>query len=93
VPLVPDSFGCPERGPVQVRVAIAVTDDALKRVGEVADACHALGFQMDSTLTWVGIFTGSIEADRLEALRAVPGVAAVELARPTRIQRPPRTPR
>jgi hypothetical protein len=57
----------------------------------VAYACHALGFRTDSTLTWVGVFTGSIEADRLEALRSVPGVAAVELERPTRIQWRPRT--
>jgi hypothetical protein len=28
----------------------------------------------------IGLITGLIEEDRLEALRAVPGVAAVELA-------------
>jgi hypothetical protein len=85
-------IGAPLPNPVQIRVAIAVADEALTRVGEVAYACHALGFRTDSILTWVGVFTGSIEADCLAALRAIPGVAAVELERPPRIHRPPRTP-
>jgi hypothetical protein len=76
----------------RVRVAIAVADDALERMEEVVRACRALGFRGDSTLTGVGVFTGVIEAETIGALRAVPGVAAVELERATRIHRPPRPP-
>jgi hypothetical protein len=74
----------------RIRVAIAVADEALPRLDEVVAACRALGFRADSTLTGVGIFTGCIDADTLGALRAVPGVAAVELERDIRIHRPPR---
>jgi hypothetical protein len=74
----------------RIRVALAVDDDALERVQEVVLACRALGFVGDSTLTGVGVFTGSIEADRLGALRSVPGVAAVEIERGVRIHRSPR---
>ena len=72
-----------------IRVAIAVNDDDLDRVQEVASACRALGFRGDSMLTGVGIFTGSIESECLRALRAVPGVAAVEIERDIRIRKPP----
>jgi len=74
----------------RVRVAIAVADDALNQLPEIVELCRSLGFRPDSTLTGVGIFTGSVEADALEALRKLPGVAAVELERDTRIHRPPR---
>lgn len=75
-----------------IRVAIAVDDNSLERVDEVARACRALGFRADSTLTGVGVFTGFVEAGRLAALRAIPGVAAVELERLGRIHRPPSRP-
>ncbi|MGA2188464.1 MAG: hypothetical protein ABSH33_08040 [Steroidobacteraceae bacterium] len=71
----------------RIRVAVAVEDDALEHVEEVARACRALGFHDDSTLTSVGVFTGSIEIDSVEALRAIPGVAAVELERSSSIHR------
>jgi hypothetical protein len=74
-----------------IRVAIAVADEALERMQEVMRACRALGFRADSKLSGVGVFTGVVEAEAIEALRAVPGVAAVELERATRIHRPPRS--
>jgi hypothetical protein len=74
----------------RVRVAIAVADDALTRLPEVMELCRNLGFRADSTLTGVGIFTGSVDADALEALRGLPDIAAVELERDIRIHRPPR---
>jgi hypothetical protein len=69
----------------QIRVAIAVADEALERVQEVLAACRALGFQPDSALTGVGIFTGRMEAQKVGAVLKVPGVAAVELDRSIRI--------
>lgn len=66
---------------MQIRVAIAVSDEALERLEEVAYTCHTLGFRASSTLTHIGVMTGFIEVDRVTALRAVPGVEAVELER------------
>ena len=71
----------------RLRVAVAVTDEALGRVQEVIRACCALGFREEVTLPWVGIFTGLIEADTVQGLRMIPGVAAVELERDSKIER------
>lgn len=73
----------------RIRIAIAVEDDALGRLEDVANACRALGFLGDTTLTGVGVLTGTIQTDGLAALRAVPGVAAVELERQIRLRTPP----
>jgi hypothetical protein len=73
----------------RVRIAIAVDDDALGRLEDVAKACRELGFLGDTMLSGVGVLTGTIEPDSLAALRAVPGVAAVELERQSRLVTPP----
>jgi hypothetical protein len=65
----------------RVHVAVAVAEEALGRLQEVAAMCRALGFDHDWTLTTVGVLTGSLDIDRLAQLRAVPGVVAVEIAR------------
>lgn len=65
----------------RVNVAVAVTDDALGCIHEVAAACRALGFDQTATLATVGILMGSVEFDKLAELRAVPGVEAVEVER------------
>lgn len=73
---------------LRIRVAVAVADNALERLDEVMNACRAVGFRADSTLTGVGVFTGFIDEENLAALRAVPGVAAVELEHTLRIHAP-----
>jgi hypothetical protein len=65
----------------RVRVAVAVEDDALGHVEAIVRACRAVGFCLDSELPVVGVFTGSIAAHRLDSLREIPGVAAVEIQR------------
>jgi hypothetical protein len=65
----------------RVNVAVAVTDDALASVREVAAACRALGFHHTATLAVVGILLGSVELEKLAALRGVCGVEAVEVER------------
>jgi hypothetical protein len=77
---------------IRIRIAVAVADDALERLGEVMAACRALGFRADSTLTGVGVFTGFMDENKLAALRAVPGVAAVELEHRMQIRPPVRRP-
>jgi hypothetical protein len=71
----------------RVKVAIAVAEDELRRLHEVAEACRALGFEHDTTLPRVGVLTGAVDVDTLPALRAIPGVVAIEIGR---VMRPSR---
>ena len=70
----------------RVDVAVAVDDDARDSLCEVAAACRALGFEPTSTLADIGVLTGSAHVAALAELRGVPGVIAVEVARPFRTQ-------
>lgn len=65
----------------RIRVAIAVTEEARDRLYEVAAVCRALGFGHTSTLSDVGVLMGSAEPADLPTLRAIPGVAAIEMER------------
>jgi hypothetical protein len=65
----------------RVNVAVAVTEDALDNVLEVAAACRALGFGHTATLALVGVLLGSVDSEKLAELRAVPGVETVEVER------------
>ncbi len=68
----------------RVNVAVAVAEEALGQLQEVAAMCRALGFDHDWTLSNVGVLTGSLDIDGLARLRAVPGVVAVEIERKIR---------
>lgn len=70
----------------RVRVAVALTDDAVGRIQQVAAACRELGFEHDSTLGSIGVLTGSADVRHVARLRDIPGVLAVE----TRCERRPR---
>ena len=69
---------------IRVNVAVAVDEEALGRLQEVAAVCRALGFDHDLTLIIVGVITGCVDIDRLAKLRSVPGVVAVETERAIR---------
>lgn len=73
----------------RVKVAVAIGEEALDRIHEVAEACRVLGFRHDSTLVRIGVLVGSVEAGDLARLRAVPGVTAVEIEREFQHGRPP----
>lgn len=64
----------------RVNIAVAVADEAQGIIYEVAAACRALGLDHTSTLTAVGVLTGSMDSKELAKLLAVPGVLAVEVA-------------
>jgi hypothetical protein len=65
----------------RIKVAIAIAEEARDRIYEVAAVCRALGFGHTSTLSDVGVLVGSAELADLPTLRAIPGVAAIELER------------
>jgi hypothetical protein len=63
----------------QLKVAVAVADDARARIEEVAAACRAAGLDHTVTLAGVGLLTGSMESRDLARLLVVPGVLMVEV--------------
>lgn len=73
-------------------MAVAVADGSRHSLREVAAACRALGFEHVATLTDIGVLTGSAFIGALPGLRGVPGVMAVEIERPLRMQRLPKPP-
>jgi len=74
----------------RVRIAVALTDDAVGRIKQVAAACRALGFEHHTTLASVGVLTGAADAGQMARLRTVPGVLAVEAERARSRQATPR---
>ena len=71
----------------RIHVAIAVVGDARSRLYEVATICRRLGFGHTSTNTDVGVLQGLAELEDLPALRAVPGVLAIEMEESRRFAR------
>lgn len=64
-----------------VEVLVSVADDRLVELSTVVAALRAAGLAVDGVLEALGVVTGSIAADAVDSLRAVPGVAAVEVQR------------
>ena len=62
-------------------VLISVADSHLERMPEVADQLRAVGCDISHVLNAAGTITGSMDASKVEDLKGVPGVAAVELER------------
>jgi hypothetical protein len=60
------------------RVTISVDEAHRDRLTEVLERCKQTGFEVDQQLEGIGVVTGSIDNDRVDELRGLPGVAAVE---------------
>ena len=75
----------------QLKVAVAVADDARTRIEEVAAACRAVGLDHTVTLAEVGLLTGSMESRDLARLLVVPGVLMVEVKHESQSGVVPRT--
>jgi hypothetical protein len=63
---------------VPEKITISVADDAIDRIDEVVAALEHGGLRVDQVLRPIGVITGSIDTQRVQALGNVPGVAAVE---------------
>jgi hypothetical protein len=72
---------------VPEKITISVADDAIDRIDEVVAALEHGGMQVDQVLRPLGVITGSVDTQRVQALGAVAGVAAVEPQRT--VQLPP----
>ena len=69
------------------KITISVADDAIDRIDEVVAALEDGGMLVDQVLRPLGVITGSVDTQRVQALGAVSGVAAVEPQRT--VQLPP----
>ncbi|HEV2783227.1 MAG TPA: hypothetical protein VGX25_27910 [Actinophytocola sp.] len=71
-----------------VSVVVSVADDHLDSFAEVVTDLRRAGLRVDDVLATVGMVTGTIAADSVEALDAVPGVAEVECQHAHRLPPP-----
>jgi hypothetical protein len=62
----------------KVDVTVMVNDDHKDKLAEVARALKVKGFVLAESLGAIGALTGSVPANALSDLSAVPGVSAVE---------------
>jgi len=60
------------------KITVTVADAHLASIDDVAVRLREAGMEVETVLAAIGIITGSVADDRLAALEAVPGVAAVE---------------
>jgi hypothetical protein len=61
------------------QVSVAIEDGFLSRLGEVWRDLALNGMAIEQELDAVGVILGSIDEDRIAALRTVAGVREVEL--------------
>jgi hypothetical protein len=70
------------------KVTVSVTDDAVGRIDEVVAALEHGGMHVEQVLRPIGLITGSIDTQRVQALGDVAGVAAVEPQRTVQLSPP-----
>jgi hypothetical protein len=71
----------------KVKLSISVDDEHLSRFSKVMKDVEKAGMEIDQELEDVGVATGSIDEDKVDALRDVDGVKHVEKER--KVQLPP----
>jgi hypothetical protein len=62
----------------KVRLSLSVSDEHVKDLDGIAAAARKAGLDVEHQHASLGIVTGSIDAGKLDALRRIPGVAAIE---------------
>ena len=71
------------------QVTITVDDSHLRSIGSVARELAAHGMRVDKVMAAAGFITGSISSPAVKsALRAIPGVAAIDPGTSYRISPP-----
>lgn len=67
-----------------VAVVVTVADDRLDDLDAIRDALTQAGLRVTQVLSGAGIISGTLAADGVQRLRAVPGVQDVETDAPMR---------
>ncbi len=65
----------------RIRLTLCVDDSHADDLGDIAGAARRAGMTVEQELSGIGVLTGSIDADNLDALRAIAGVTSVEQER------------
>lgn len=71
-----------------IEVNVSVEPAYLPRFASVARAARKAGLNVTQQLKDIGVLSGSIDTSKLDALAAVPGIAAVEVNREIRLAPP-----
>lgn len=71
-----------------IEVNVSVDPAYLARFTSVARAARKAGLTVTQQLKGIGVLSGSIEASKLDALAAVPGIAAIEVNREIKLAPP-----
>ncbi|QZZ19142.1 ketohydroxyglutarate aldolase [Leptothermofonsia sichuanensis E412] len=64
----------------KIQLLISVNEEYKDRLPEVAEKLRSAGMQVDQWLVEIGVITGSAASEKIEQLRQIPGVAAIEAA-------------
>lgn len=64
----------------EVNVLISVSEEYRDRILDVMGALQAEGFQVEQGMIEIGVITGSIDAEKVNSLAHIAGVAEVEQA-------------
>jgi hypothetical protein len=67
-----------EQSPARTVVQIAVSDDRLKKIDQVAARLRAVGMEVDRVIRETGVIVGRVDPLRFDEVRRVPGVEAAE---------------
>ena len=65
----------------KVTLLVTVDDEYNDRIAEVADRLRAAGMDVVSLMEFLGTITGAIEAEKVEVISRIKGVAHVETSR------------
>ena len=69
-------------------ITVTVADSHLAGIDELAAQLRDAGMEVDGVLAAIGVVTGSVDSERLAAIAALPGVAALEVERTVHLPPP-----
>jgi len=72
----------------KVSLLVSVDDEHLDRFSEVVRGVEDVGMEVEQKMEDLGVLAGSIDSERVEALRLVEGVSHVEESRGFQIPPP-----
>lgn len=72
----------------QVSLTIAIADDHLDNILDVAQDLRSAGMQVAQIMDTVGVITGYIEQSRMNSVSAIAGVESVESSRSYKLSPP-----
>jgi hypothetical protein len=72
----------------KLNVTVSIKDEHLPHFPEVVEGMKKTGFEVDKQLESLGVVTGTIDSDKVHALRALKGIGNVEESRSFQIPPP-----